>query len=199
MRRRGGPSLPSRRSKGPVEVVLRAAGASSHGPASRRLLLALRRATRHPASGVTLLLTSDREIRTLNRRHLGDDRVTDVLSFPAEAEPTPPSGQAGGEAGAPYLGDIAVSLPRARRQARRAGWPLRSEMALLLTHGWLHLLGHDHETDDGTMHRLEARLLERVAGVRLDARRLPWGSSPARRRRVDRAARPRARAFGSAR
>ena len=176
MRRRGGRSLPSRRRKGPVEVVVRAAGAASHGPASRRLLLALRRATRHPASGVTLLLTSDREIRTLNRRHLGHDRVTDVLSFPAEAE-AGARPQAGGEAGAPYLGDIAVSLPRARRQARRAGWTLRSEMALLLTHGWLHLLGHDHETDDGTMHRLEARLLERVAGVRLDRRRLPWGSA----------------------
>lgn len=175
MGRRGGSHPPSPRRQGPVEVVLRAAGAATHGPASRRLLLALRRATRRPASGVTLLLTSDREIRALNRRHLGHDRVTDVLSFPSDP---PPFGRRTWSAfEAPHLGDIAVSLPRARRQARRAGWPLRSEMALLLTHGYLHLLGHDHEIDDGTMHRLEARLLERVAGVRLDRRRLPWGDS----------------------
>ena len=181
MRGRGGPRLPSRGREGPVEIVLRAAGAAIHGPASRRLLLALRRATRRPAAGVTLLLTSDREIRSLNRRHLGHDRVTDVLSFPSEAPHESPPRPAREGTGEPYLGDIAVSLPRARRQARRAGWPLRSEMALLLTHGYLHLLGHDHETDDGTMHRLEARLLERVAGVRLDRRRLPWGGPPARR------------------
>jgi len=169
MRHLGGPTPPARRRIGPVEVVTRVHGSGRHGAASRRLLLALRRATRRPASGVTLLLTGDREIRTLNRRHLGHDRVTDVLSFPSEAPLEP---------GAPHLGDIAVSLPRARRQARRAGWPLRSEIALLLTHGYLHLLGHDHETDDGTMHRLEASLLERIAGVRLDRRRLPWGTPP---------------------
>jgi len=165
-----GDSAPTPRRPGPVEVVARTAGAAPHRLPSRRLLQALRRATRRPRSGITLLLTSDREIRTLNRRHLGHDRVTDVLSFPA-VDPLEP--------GAPHLGDIAVSLPQARRQARRAGWPLRSEMALLVTHGYLHLLGHDHETDDGTMHRLEARLLERVARVRLDARRLPWGDSVA--------------------
>lgn len=166
-RRRGAAPAAAPRRNAPIEVVSRTADAARHQTSSRRLLLALRRATRRPGSGVTLLLTSDREIRTLNRRHLGHDRVTDVLSFPSE-EPLEP--------GVPHLGDIAVSLPRARRQARRAGWPLRSEMALLVTHGYLHLLGHDHETDDGTMHRLEARLLRRVAGVRLDLRRLPWGT-----------------------
>ncbi|HET8947275.1 MAG TPA: rRNA maturation RNase YbeY [Candidatus Polarisedimenticolia bacterium] len=146
-------------------MVSRTAGGARHAVSSRRLLLGLRRATRKSASGVTLLITGDREIRTLNRRHLGHDRTTDVLSFPAEAL----------EPGVAHLGDIAVSLPRARRQARRAGWPIHSEMALLVTHGYLHLLGHDHETDDGTMHRLEARLLAKVARVRLDRRRLPWG------------------------
>jgi len=155
----------------PVEVVSRTAGGDRHAVSSRRLLLGLRRATRKSDCGVTLLLTGDREIRTLNRRHLGHDRTTDVLSFPALDALEP------GEA---HLGDIAVSLPRARRQARRANWPIGCELALLVTHGYLHLLGHDHETDDGTMHRLEARLLERVARVRLDRRRLPWGTGPAR-------------------
>jgi rRNA maturation RNase YbeY len=150
----------------PVEVVTRTAGGSRHALRSRRLLHGLRRATRRSSFGLTLLITGDGEIRRLNRRHLGHDRTTDVLSFPADGMLEP---------GRAHLGDIAVSLPRARRQARRAGWPLDSEMALLLTHGYLHLLGHDHETDDGTMHRLEARLLERVARVRLDRRRLPWG------------------------
>lgn len=155
----------------PVEVVSRTLGGDRHAPSSRRLLLGLRRATRKSDCGVTLLLTGDREIRTLNRRHLGQDRTTDVLSFPAMDSLEP---------GVAHLGDIAVSLPQARRQARRAGWPIGSELALLVTHGFLHLLGHDHETDDGTMHRLEARLLEKVARVRLDRRRLPWGTVPSR-------------------
>jgi probable rRNA maturation factor len=153
----------------PVEVVARTAGGSHYASRSRRLLRGLRRATRRSSCGVTLLITGDSEIRALNRRHLGHDRTTDVLSFPASGVLEP---------GVEHLGDIAVSLPRARRQARRAGWPLESEMALLVTHGYLHLLGHDHETDDGTMHRLEARLLARVARVRLDRRRLPWGTAP---------------------
>ena len=131
-------------------------------------------------AGVTLLLATDREIRTLNRRHLAHDRSTDVLSFPA-----------GGmlEPGTAHLGEIAVSLQTAARQARRAGWPLGSELALLLTHGLLHLLGHDHETDDGTMHRLERRLLLEVARIDLAERALPWGedrpriAEPRRRRR----------------
>jgi len=93
------------------------------------------------------------------------------------------------EPGTAHLGEIAVSLETAARQARRAGWPLASELALLLTHGLLHLLGHDHETDDGTMHRLERRLLLKVAGIDLAERALPWGedlprgAAPRRRRR----------------
>jgi probable rRNA maturation factor len=159
-----------RRSASPIEVTCRVRGGQSEAAASRRLLTALRTATRRRTSGLTLLLAGDREVRTLNRRFLGHDRATDVLSFPAGGELEP---------GTPYLGEIAVSLPRARVQARRARWPLRSEMALLLTHGYLHLLGHDHETDGGVMHRLEERLLRRVARVRLERRALPWGASRA--------------------
>jgi probable rRNA maturation factor len=122
-----------------------------------------------------VLLAPDSAVRRLNRRHLGHDRVTDVLSFPA-GDDLP---------GAPgHLGDIAIAVPRAARQARRARWSLGEEMALLVTHGFLHLLGHDHESDDGTMRRLEAGLLRREAGVRLERRGLPWGApaAPAGRR-----------------
>ena len=102
--------------------------------------------------------------------------MTDVLAFPATGDLEP---------GQPHLGEIAIALPQAKRQARLARWPLRSEMALLVTHGFLHLLGYDHELDDGTMHRLEEDLLDRVAGVHIDRRALPWGdsSAPQRRRR----------------
>ncbi|HUD73235.1 MAG TPA: rRNA maturation RNase YbeY [Dongiaceae bacterium] len=158
--------------EGPIEVVARGRGAAAESARCRRLLRDLRRAVRRQADGVELLLTGDAEQRALNRRLRGRDRTTDVLSFPAGSDLEP---------GRPHLGEIAISLPQAARQARAAGWPRRSEMALLLTHGFLHLMGYDHETDDGAMHRLEARLLKRVAGVRIDRRALPWGeATPAR-------------------
>ncbi len=131
---------------------------------------------------MTLLLAGDGTIRRLNRTFLGRDRTTDVLSFPFQGDLEPRRR---------HLGDIAISVPRATRQARRAGWPLGSEMALLLTHGFLHLLGHDHVTDGGTMHRLERRLLQRTAGIDLSSRRLTWdapaGTSERGRRRPRRA------------
>jgi rRNA maturation RNase YbeY len=151
---------------GTVEIVV------AH-PAGRRLagrcstlLKRLLRQTGRPGAGVTLLLASDREVRRLNRAWLDRDRTTDVLSFPAGGDLEP---------GRPHLGDIAISLSQATRQARRAGWPLRNEVALLLTHGFLHLLGYDHETDRGMMRRLEEDLLCRAARVRLAQRRVPWG------------------------
>jgi probable rRNA maturation factor len=160
------PRAEGRRRRGSVVVLARAPGTRPHVSPSSRLLRALRRALRREASGVVLLLGDDRDVRSLNRRFRSVDRTTDVLSFPADGPLEP---------GCPHLGEIAISMPRAARQARRAAWPLRSEMALLITHGFLHLLGYDHETDDGAMHRLEALLLRRVAGVTLDDRRTPWG------------------------
>ncbi len=115
---------------------------------------------------MTLLLTTDAEIRRLNRSFRNLDRTTDVLSFPFGGETEPRQ---------VHLGDIAISMPRAASQARRAGWPLASEMALLITHGYLHLLGYDHETDDGTMRRREVSLLRRIARIDPDDRSLPWG------------------------
>jgi probable rRNA maturation factor len=85
---------------------------------------------------MTIVLTDDEQLQELNRDYLGIDAPTDVLSFPAaEADP---------ETGVPYLGDILISIPRARQQAESAGHSVEAEVQLLVVHGTLHLLGHDH-------------------------------------------------------
>jgi probable rRNA maturation factor len=94
---------------------------------------------------VALVLTRDPAVRELNARYRGKDKPTDVLSFPG------PGGAAG-------LGDIVVSVDTAERNARRLGRTLQRELDVLALHGFLHVLGYDHETDDGTMDRLERRL-----------------------------------------
>jgi probable rRNA maturation factor len=126
-----------------VEVVTLAA-VQVPGLASWLERTAPRRARGH----VTVAITGDRRVRTLNRLHRGKDQVTDVLSFPA------------GEPG--ELGDVVVAAGVARRQARAARHGLDTELRVLALHGLLHLLGYDHERDDGRMARLERRL--RVRG-----------------------------------
>jgi probable rRNA maturation factor len=97
------------------------------------------------ARGVmTVALVSDARVRALNRRYRRKDYATDVLSFPSD---TPG-----------YLGDVLIASGVAARQARRAGHSLRTEVRVLALHGLLHLLGYDHERDDGQMARLERRL-----------------------------------------
>lgn len=98
---------------------------------------------------VSLVLTGDRAVRALNARYRGKDAPTDVLSFPGS----------GGEAG---LGDIVISVETAARNARSLGRTLPRELDVLALHGFLHVLGYDHEADDGTMDRLEARLRRRL-------------------------------------
>jgi probable rRNA maturation factor len=99
-------------------------------------------------SAVTVAVVSDARVRALNRSYRGKNRVTDVLSFPTSS----PS---------PFLGDIVIARGVARRQAREAGHGERTEWRVLALHGLLHLLGYDHETDHGTMARVEARLRRR--------------------------------------
>ena len=93
------------------------------------------------------LLTGDRELRRLNKQFLGHNYATDVLSFPT-GQPIGP------------LGDIAISLERAKAQAAAFGHRIEQEVRILLLHGVLHLLGHDHETDQGKMRQLEAHWRE---------------------------------------
>lgn len=131
---------------------------------------------------VTIALVDDVAMRRLNREFAGKDTATDVLSFPAwpaEARRAKaarsvghdshlPGASAGTPAQRHSLGDIVIATGVARRQARAAGHAYAQELRVLALHGLLHLLGHDHETDDGRMARLEATLLRRggvTAGV----------------------------------
>jgi probable rRNA maturation factor len=109
-----------------------------------------------PDAELTIVLTDDEQLHALNRDYLGVDAPTDVLSFPA-AELDP-------ETGARYLGDILISVPRAAAQAQARGHSLAAEAQLLVIHGVLHLLGHDHadSEDKARMWAAQAEILERL-------------------------------------
>ena len=96
---------------------------------------------------VTVAIVSDDEVRRLNRRYRRKNRTTDVLSFSSDV-----SGE---------LGDVVIAAGVARRQAEEAGHAVYVEYRILALHGLLHLLGYDHDGDDGRMARLEARLRKR--------------------------------------
>jgi len=132
-----------------VEVRSSASGA----PPRSRVRRVLERAAEELAEGcreVSILFCGDTKMALLNRRYRRRNRSTDVLAFPAAP-------------GAPaFLGDIVISVPYARRQARRRGEPAAREIDRLLVHGYLHLLGYDHETDEGQMDALEAKLRLRL-------------------------------------
>jgi probable rRNA maturation factor len=103
-------------------------------------LAALKHQSAPENATVTIVLTDDEQMHSLNRDYLGVDAPTDVLSFPSE-EIDP-------ETGDPYLGDILLSVPRAASQAESAGHDVESEAQLLTVHGVLHLMGHDHAEPD---------------------------------------------------
>ncbi len=104
---------------------------------------------------LSLLLVGDRAMRRLNRRYRHEDRTTDVLAFPIA--PTRPSPLRGGGLGRGLLGDVVISLPQAARQARQAGHSIERELAVLVTHGVLHLLGYDHERSAREAQRMSLR------------------------------------------
>ena len=111
------------------------------------------------------MLTSDAEMKRLNKAFRGKNKATDVLSFP-----TPP------EIAEEHAGDLAISLEIAALQAAQHGHTLKDEIKILLLHGLLHLDGEDHETDSGEMAarelelrkrlKLKSTLIERVEGKR---------------------------------
>ncbi len=102
------------------------------------------------AASLGVCLADDEALRRANRSYRGEDRPTDVLSFPGA--PTP-EGR--------HLGDILISLPTAERQARALGHSLQRELSELLLHGLLHCLGYDHARDRGEMDALEIELRAR--------------------------------------
>jgi probable rRNA maturation factor len=97
---------------------------------------------------VCVAIVSDRRMRALNRQFRGKDYATDVLSFPAEARG--------------FLGDVVIAAGVAKKQAKAQGHGLKTEIRILALHGLLHLLGYDHEADDGKMARVEARLRKKA-------------------------------------
>jgi probable rRNA maturation factor len=117
----------------------------------RKVQLFARRLQKELAKGKPFdcLISGDAELRRLNREFRGMDYATDVLSFPAA---TPSA----------HLGDLAISLGRARAQAREFGHTIEQEVEILMLHGVLHLLGFDHETDAGQMARAEKRWRTRL-------------------------------------
>jgi probable rRNA maturation factor len=118
-------------------------------------------APRRARGRVCIALVSDRRARTLNRTYRRRDYATDVLSFPAGRD----ASTADGPGTERFLGDIVIARGVAARQGRAAGHGGPTELRILALHGLLHLLGYDHERDNGTMRRVE-RQLRRKGGLR---------------------------------
>jgi probable rRNA maturation factor len=130
----------------PQDLLERAARTALEHHASRQSL----------DSDLSIILTDDARLHELNLNYLGVDAPTDVLSFPAsETDP---------ETGARYIGDILISIPRAQAQADAAGHSLEAEVQLLVVHGVLHLIGHDHAEaeDKARMWKAQTEILKQL-------------------------------------
>jgi len=98
---------------------------------------------------IELILTTDEEIKKLNKEYRNKDKATDVLSFPLENIPGMP------------LGSIIISIDTAKKGAEEFGHSIEDEIKLLFIHGLLHLLGYDHEVDNGEMREKEKEVIEK--------------------------------------
>ncbi|MBI4458115.1 rRNA maturation RNase YbeY [Candidatus Uhrbacteria bacterium] len=125
-------------------------------------------AKRRRPGAVAIAVTDDRTVRRLNRMFRGKDKTTDVLSFSYGDEVKFPAGPVARErrGGERTLGDIVISLPKVRRQARDNSRSVKDEFALMVVHGTLHLLGYDHERvkDEKAMFALQHKILARILG-----------------------------------
>jgi len=129
-----------------VEEGRKHEAAKGLGPWLRRI------APRSARGTLTIAILPNNRVKALNRRYRGKNAGTDVLAFPGTAT---------------WLGDIAISREIAQKQAKLLGHSLKAELRVLALHGLLHLLGYDHDSDDGRMARIEARLRRKA--------RLPLG------------------------
>lgn len=133
--------------------LLRGPAEKSLGP----LLQKLKDRLSPGAQGLSISYVDDRAMRRMNREHRGINQTTDVLSFPAEPE----------KGAFQHLGDLVICLPVADKMAKKLGVSRRREVETLIIHGFLHLCGYDHETDQGDMlalqQQLEEELLEEAA------------------------------------
>ena len=130
-------------------VILRKRIAGLSSSTLQRFVLRARRAV-HLRDTVNVLVTSSAELQVLNRRFMGKDKPTDVLSFPAPPGGSPPAKR--------VAGDVAISADIARKNATLLGHSAADEVKILVLHGILHLAGLDHDRDNGEMARKEDRL-----------------------------------------
>jgi probable rRNA maturation factor len=124
-----------------------------------RFLTSVRRELKLSRREVTVCFVDDREIARLNRRFRGKPKPTDVLSFLANGTSASDSLR---PTDASFLGDIAISPQAARRNAKLFGRTFDEEVRILILHGVLHLVGYDHEVDNGEMERIEMRLRKKL-------------------------------------
>ncbi len=137
-----------------LEVTLSGRCAKTYGDFSQKVL---KRAGeffhRKEKTILSVSFVDDASMRALNRRYRGKDKTTNVLSFSAPASPA--------EKSARDLGDIVVSAPKAKKEAKENGWTIEYSFARLLVHGFLHLLDYDHvrRKDAKKMESLEEKIL----------------------------------------
>ena len=107
------------------------------------------------SDSAAIAFVTDSEIARLNKTYRKKTKPTDVLSFPAQNFSKHPNRNE-------FLGDIAIAPNVARRYAKKNGRSLETEICILILHGILHLLGYDHETDQGLMDRIEHKLRHKL-------------------------------------
>ena len=107
-----------------------------------------------PFNALGICFVDATKMKEINRTYRKIKKSTDILSFPGENQPAPD--------GTHSMGDLVISVPDAQRQAQQQGHSLVEEVKHLLLHGYLHLLGFDHETDQGEMNTLELSLREKL-------------------------------------
>jgi probable rRNA maturation factor len=130
----------------------------------RKAIQAAAKATSTPLPELAIVLTDDSAIQALNRDWRGLDKPTNVLSFPAPKRRA--GSRQGGNSLSASLGDVIIAFQTVAREAAGEGKPFKHHLTHLAVHGFLHLLGYDHETDREarTMERLEVKIL---AGLRV--------------------------------
>jgi len=134
----------------PVEIIRRDAGKAFSCRGLKKIALKILELVEQSQAELSIALVNNAKIRELNARFRKKDQPTDVLSFPAGKELPK---------GARLLGDVVISVEKARKQAKEKGRTLNEEMVTLLIHGVVHLLGYDHERS-----AKDARIMSRLEG-----------------------------------
>ena len=153
--------------RGPAVDVVIASTRWSKAPQAARLVrrtIAAAAPARARAAELSVILTSNRAIGALNRQWRGQDKPTNVLSFPAPKQPTKQATTRASKRAPRHLGDIVIAYETAAAEARAERKPFDHHLAHLAVHGFLHLLGYDHEShsEAEAMERRERRILSRL-------------------------------------